>query len=51
MVELGREICSAIPSVAYVPCEGIVLFGDDAQLEGILDPQGLVRDLNGKSTR
>ena len=34
-----------IPSVAYVPPEGLILFGDDAQLEGMRDPQGLVHDL------
>ena len=45
LVELGREIRAVIPSIIYVPNEGSVLIGDDAQYEAARDPGGIVRHL------
>jgi molecular chaperone DnaK (HSP70) len=45
LIELGREIHTIIPSTFYIPREGEILVGDDAE-EAISDnPAGIVRGL------
>jgi molecular chaperone DnaK (HSP70) len=43
LVELGREIRAVIPSIIYVPVEGPIVVGDDAQHLASHDPEGIVR--------
>ena len=45
VIELGREIRSLLPSVLYIPESGPIQIGDDAELQAMLDPKGIVRNL------
>lgn len=45
MINLGREVSWAIPSLFYIPKDGELLIGDDAQEAFRGDPAGVVRGL------
>lgn len=45
LIEFGRKDRPIIPSIFYIPPEGEVLIGDDAQDELSKDPAGIVRGL------
>ena len=45
LIEIGREIRPVLPSIFYIPKEGDILVGDDAQDELENDPAGIVRGL------
>lgn len=51
IVEVAREIRSLIPSVFYIPESGEIQIGDDAELQAMLDPKGIVRSLKASLHR
>ncbi len=51
IIELGREVRSLIPSVFYIPESGEIQIGDDAELQAMLDPQGIFRNLKASLHR
>ena len=45
LISLGREVPWAVPSLFYIPKEGEIFIGDDAQDAFSSDPAGVVRGL------